>query len=169
MSANAPAVDLRRAAAASKPLTRAGDWFQRRALFIVAVSAVVILCAAGIPAHLAQDGWLAIVAGREIAAHGIPHQDFFTHMAGGVRWTDQQWLAQLLMYVLYSAGGLQFLTFTCVLIIGASFAAAVATARRLGAQDLHVLAMLPLGAFFYLTTAVSIRTQELAGALSARD
>ncbi|HEY2592782.1 MAG TPA: hypothetical protein VGK33_02650, partial [Chloroflexota bacterium] len=39
---------------------------------------------------------------------------------------------------------------------------AVAAARRLGAEDLHVLVATVPGAFFYLVTALSIRTQGLA-------
>jgi hypothetical protein len=139
-----------------------GNWVEARALFVVAVSAVVILSLAGIPKHFTQDGWLALIAGRDIVAHGIPQHDFFTHMAYGVRWIDQQWLAQLLMDEIERVGGLQLLTVTYVLVTGAAFAGAVAAARRLGGEDLHVLALLPAGAFFYLATAVSIRTQGFA-------
>ncbi len=131
-------------------------------MFIVAVCAVVGLSLAGIPHHFSQDGWLALVAGRAIAEHGIPHHDYFTAMAYGVQWIDQQWLAQLLMYELVRIGGLQLLTVLYVLVTGAAFTGAIAAARSLGAEDLHVLAMLPAGAFFYLTTAVSIRTQGFA-------
>jgi hypothetical protein len=147
------------------PFTRAlavNSWIEARALFIVAVCAVVILSLAGIPNHFSQDGWLALIAGRDIAAHGIPQHDFFTHMAHGVRWVDQQWLAQLVMYEIERVGGLQLLTVLYVLVTGAAFAGAVSAARRLGGEDLHVLAMLPAGAFFYLMTAVSIRTQGFA-------
>jgi hypothetical protein len=127
-----------------------------------AVAAVVIVSLAAIPAHLAQDGWLALTAGRIIAHHGIPHHDYLTVMAHGVRWNDQQWLAQLAMYGLWALGGLQLLTVLYVLLTGAAFAMAIAAARGLGAEDRHVTAMLPLGAFFYLATAVSIRTQGFA-------
>jgi hypothetical protein len=141
---------------------RARDWIEARALFIVAVSVVLILTLAGIPQHLAQDGWLALVAGRLVATHGVPHHDYFTVMAHGQHWVDQQWLAQFAMYELQRLGGFQLLTVVYVFITTAAFGAAIAVARRLGGEDLHVLAMLPLGAFFYLVTAVSIRTQGLA-------
>jgi hypothetical protein len=134
-------------------------WVEAQAMFIVAACAVVGLSLAGIPHHFSQDGWLALVAGRVIAQHGVPHHDYFTAMAHGVQWVDQQWLAQLLMYELVRIGGLQLLTVLYVLVTGAAFTGAIAAARSLGAEDLHVLAMLPAGAFFYLTTAVSIRTQ----------
>ncbi len=169
MSANAPAVtaprdtrDTSLSAPTRAYAHRLVAWCEARALFIVAVSVVLILSLAGIPGHFVQDGWLALVAGRVIAEHGIPHHDYFTHMAYGVSWTDQQWLAQLIMYVVERAGGMQLLTVAYVFVTGGAFAAAIAASRRLGGQDLHVLAMLPLGAFFYLATAVSIRTQGLA-------
>ncbi|HEX3802055.1 MAG TPA: hypothetical protein VHV75_04370 [Solirubrobacteraceae bacterium] len=151
-----------RAARASGCRAALGVWVEARALFIVAVSVVIVLSLLGIPNHFSQDGWLALNAGREIAAHGIPHRDYFTHMAYGVRWVDQQWLAQLLMYELERLGGMQMLTVVYVLITGAAFATGVGAARALGGEDLHVLTALVPGAFFYLVTAVSIRTQGLA-------
>lgn len=135
---------------------------QRQALFTVAVCTVITLSLLGIPDHLGQDGWLALAAGRDIAAHGIPYHDYFTHMAYGVRWIDQQWLAQWIMYALARLGGLQLLCVAYVLITGAAFAGAIAAARRLGGEALHVLMLAPVGAFFYLATAVSIRTQGFA-------
>lgn len=131
-------------------------------MFVIAVAAVLIISLLGIPAHLSQDGWLALVAGRTVAAHGIPQHDYFAHMTQGVRWVDQQWLAQLLMYEVQRVGGLQLLTVLYVLVTAIAFGGAIAAARDLDAEDLHVLmASLP-GAFFYLVTAVSIRTQGLA-------
>jgi hypothetical protein len=138
------------------------EWLQARALFVTAVAAVVALSAAGIPNHLAQDGYLALVAGRIIAAHGVPHHDYLTVMAHGVRWIDQQWLAQLAMYGLEALGGLQLMTVVYVLITAFAFTGTIAAARRLGGRDIHVLAMLPLGTFFYMVTAVTIRTQGFA-------
>jgi hypothetical protein len=137
-------------------------WIEGRALFITAVAVVIVMSIAGIPAHLAQDSYLALVAGRIIAAHGIPHHDYLTVMAHGVRWIDQQWLAQLLMYGLVWLGGLQLLSVTYVLVTGCAFALAILAARRLGGRDVHVLGMLPLGTFFYLATAITIRTQGFA-------
>jgi len=137
-------------------------WLEGRALLVVAVATVIALCLAGIPQHLGQDGWLALVAGRQIAAHGIPQYDYFSHMAYGARWIDQQWLAQFVMYEMERIGGLQLLTVLYVLVTGFAFGFVVFAARDLGGEDLHVLMVLPAGAFFYLVTAVSIRTQGLA-------
>ncbi|MGH2862892.1 MAG: hypothetical protein ACRDLT_15510 [Solirubrobacteraceae bacterium] len=143
-------------------LTRLPDWLEARAMFVIAVSLVLVISLMGIPSHLSQDGWLGLIGGRVVAAHGIPTHDYFAHMTDGVRWVDQQWLAQLLMYELARVGGLQLLTVLYVLITVVAFGGAVAAARRLGAEDLHVLLATLPGAFFYLVTAVSIRTQGFA-------
>src|ERR1700740_3743203 len=82
---------------ATESRARLTDWLEAKAMFVIAVSAVLAISLLGIPSNLSQDGWLALVAGRTIAAHGIPHHDYFTHMSYGVRWVDQQWLAQWLM------------------------------------------------------------------------
>ena len=139
-----------------------GSWLKARAMFVIAVSAVLILSLLGIPRHLSQDGWLALIAGRVVAGHGVPQHDYFAYLTHGVRWVDQQWLAQLLMYEVEHLGGLQLLCVLYVLVAVAAFGAAVAAARRLGGEDLHVLMAILPGAFFYLVTALSIRTQGLA-------
>jgi hypothetical protein len=141
---------------------RLTHWLEARAMFVIAVSAVLIISLLGIPRHLSQDGWLALVSGRLIAAHGIPHHDYFSYLTHGVRWVDQQWLAQLVMYELERIGGLPLLCVLYVLVTVAAFAGAVAAARKLGGEDLHVLEATLPGAFFYLVTALSIRTQGLA-------
>ena len=98
-------------------------------MFIIGVATVIVLTLLAIPGHFSQDGWLGLVAGRDIAAHGIPHHDYFTYMAHGARWVDQQWLAQLLMYELQHLGGMQLLTVFYVLLTSAAFAGAVSAAR----------------------------------------
>ncbi len=131
-------------------------------MFVIAVGAVLIISLLGIPRHLSQDGWLALIAGRKVAAGGIPQHDYFAYLTHGGRWVDQQWLAQWIMYEIEHVGGLPLLCVLYVLITVGAFGAAVAVARRLGAEDLHVLTATLPGAFFYLVTALSIRTQGLA-------
>ena len=114
---------------------RVTDWLEARALFVIAVCAVLAISLLAIPTHLSQDGWLALVAGRTVAAHGIPQHDYFTHMSYGARWVDQQWLAQLLMYEIERIGGLQLLTVLYVFVTGLGFAAAIAAARDLFGED----------------------------------
>lgn len=157
-----PAVTRGRERPLDLNLQRVTDWLQARAMFVIAVSAVLIISLLGIPRHLSQDGWLALIAGRTVAAHGVPQHDYFAYLTHGVRWVDQQWLAQLAMYEVQHLGGLPLLCVLYVLVTVAAFAGALAAARRLGAEDLHVLVATVPGAFFYLVTALSIRTQGLA-------
>jgi hypothetical protein len=159
--ATAPAPGIETRARASR-LAGVQEWLEANALFIAGVAAVIVISLAGIPSHLAQDGWLALDAGRIIAANGIPHHDYLTVMAYGASWHDQQWLAQLALYELYAAGGLALMTVVYVIITGLSMALAIAAARQLGGEDRHVTWVLPFAAFFYLVAAVSIRTQGLA-------
>jgi hypothetical protein len=146
---------------------RALRWLEGNALLVVAVVAVAALSLASIPAHLSQDGWLALVAGRIIAQHGLPHHDYLTVMAHGVRWVDQQWLAQIILYGLQRLGGLPLMTVLYVMLTSIAFAQAITTALSLGAQQRHVIWVLPLAAFFYLATATTIRTQGFAYPLFA--
>jgi hypothetical protein len=135
------------------------DWIETHALFVAAVAAVVVLSLAGAAAHLSQDGWLALVAGRIIAQHGIPQHDVLAVMTHGVRWVDQQWLSQLAIYGLQRFGGYALFVVAYVALTAIGLSIAVAAARALGATERHVVAVLPAAAFFYLATAVSIRTQ----------
>jgi hypothetical protein len=147
---------------AAPAIRRLTGWLEARAMFVIAVTAVFMISLLGIPKHLSQDGWLALISGRSIAAHGVPQHDYFSVLTHGVRWVDQQWLAQLVMYEVAHVGGLALLCVLYVLLTVAAFAGAVAAARKLGAEDLHVLEGTLPGAFFYLVTALSIRTQGLA-------
>jgi hypothetical protein len=97
-------------AAGQAPLntTLTGDLPRERWAPLLAVAAPVALLVLGLaafsPALVTQDFWLALVSGREIAQHGLPHVDHLTVMASGHRWVDQQWLAQLLLYEFARAG-----------------------------------------------------------------
>ena len=57
------------------------------------------------PALLVNDSWLNLMAGREVFENGLPSRDELTVYGLGATWTDQQWLAQLFMYGVYSLGG----------------------------------------------------------------
>jgi hypothetical protein len=142
-------------------------WLEPRALYIAAVTAVAVLSLAGIYLHISQDTWLALVAGRIVARSGIPHHDYLTVMAHGARWVDQQWLAQWTMYQLYRLGGLALLSIGYVTLITGSFALGIAAARRFGAGERPLVLVLPFATFFYMVSAVSVRTQGFAYPLFA--
>lgn len=143
-------------------LGRVGDWLEAQALFISVVAVIAIVCLAGAAAHLLQDGYLALVDGRIVALHGIPQHNQLTVMAHGGRWIDQQWLAQLGFYGLQRLGGYALLVIVDVVLVALGFALSIFAARDLGGHERQVIRALPLGALFYILTAVTIRSQVFA-------
>jgi hypothetical protein len=105
---------------------------EREALPLTAVALLVSALLASLPAQLVQDSWLALVAGRQIVADGLPLQDDLTILTGGATWIDQQWLGQLVLYGIHGLGGTRLLLALNVVLIGGSFVAAAAVGRRLG-------------------------------------
>jgi hypothetical protein len=108
-----------------------------------------------------QDTWLALLAGRDIAEHGIPHRESLTVLAHGRHWIDQQWLAQLAMYELDRAGGVVLVGFVNTVLVVAGLLGAILAARRLGASANSIVRVLPLVVWTIAVTA-SVRTQPWA-------
>lgn len=81
---------------------------------------------------LVVDGWLALVAGREVAQHGLPSHDTLTVWAHGRRWVDQQWLAQFMLYWLWRLGGFKLVLLVHAALITGALAVTAALARRAG-------------------------------------
>lgn len=106
---------------------------------LVALSAVyAVILLAVMPQMLVQDSWLALVSGREIVANGLPHTDTFTVWTQGVEWIDQQWLAQVAFYGLFSLGGVELALLAHVGVLVLSFASGLAASRSLGASTRSV-------------------------------
>lgn len=137
-------------------------WLERQALFVAVVALVVVVCLAGAAAHLAQDGYLALVDGRLIALHGLPQHSYLTVMTSGVRWIDQQWLAQLAFYGLQRAGGYALLVVVVALLTGLTVGLALFSARDLGGQARGMVRALPLGLILFVVAAITIRSQVFA-------
>src|SRR5215510_9278971 len=72
------------------------------------------------PALIVNDSWLNLATGREVVQHGLPKHDELTVYGMGGTWTDQQWLAQVFMYGVYSLGGFALLSIaTSASVVGA--------------------------------------------------
>ena len=113
------------------------------------------------PALVVNDSWLNLMAGREVIENGLPSHDELTVYGLGATWTDQQWLAQVFMYGVYSLGGFALLSIaTCVSVVGA-FSIAAAAARSLGAGARAFWVMF-LPVLVAAPWAWSIRAQMLA-------
>ena len=84
--------------------------------------------------------------------HGLPSHDELTVYGLGATWTDQQWLAQVFMYGVYSLGGYALLSImACASVVGA-FAIAAAASRSLGAGPRAIWVL-------FLPVLVSARTR----------
>ena len=137
-------------------------FLEAEALFVAVVALVAVVCLAAAAGQLAQDGYLALVDGRLIAEHGIPHHSYLTVMASGVKWVDQQWLAQLAFYELQKAGGYGLLVVIDVALATLALGWAIFAARDLGGSDRQMIRALPLGAILYVFVALNIRSQVFA-------
>ena len=113
------------------------------------------------PAIIVNDSWLNLVAGRELVEHGLPTIDELTVYGRGNTWTDQQWLAQLLMYGVYSAGGFALLSIATAASVITAFSIAAAGARWLGAGA-RAIWVLFLPVLVAAPWAWSVRAQMLA-------
>jgi hypothetical protein len=136
-------------------------WLEREA-FPVAIGALYgIVLLLLMPGELVQDSWSTLVGGREIANHGLPHRETLTVMAHGVRWIDQQWLAQILFYELFRAGGYRLILLVHVALIASAFGLALVAARHRGASPLSVF-LVACTCFFVAPWGWQLRAQSFA-------
>ncbi len=135
------AAALPRETTASKPanvstrLRRAAD----RNVFVIATLGVCCAVQARlIRGSLISDSWYTLLGGRTVIRSGLPHHDVLTAMTLGHPWVDQQWLAQLGFYGLWSAGGWPLALLGDVVLFLSAFIVLAAAARRFGASDRSV-------------------------------
>ncbi len=113
------------------------------------------------PALVVNDSWLNLMAGREVVENGLPSRDEITVYGLGATWTDQQWLAQLFIYGVYSLGGFALLSLAAATFVVTAFSIAAAAARQLGAGARAIWVMF-LPVLVAAPWAWSIRAQMLA-------
>ena len=128
----------------------------RRAINFLADNSLLVLvfCAVGAlvlaafaPARVVADTWMTLVAGREIIDHGLPHVDHLTINGAGRTWTDQQWLAHLVLYGSERLGGFGFLTIFSGLSVMLAYAIGLIAARSRGATTRATLMVFMVVAF----------------------
>lgn len=113
------------------------------------------------PAILVNDTWLTLMAGREVIENGLPSVDALTVYGSGSTWTDQQWLAQILVYGVYSLGGYALLSIATAGSVVAAFSVGAAASRSLGAGARAIWVMF-LPVLVAAPWGWSIRAQMLA-------
>jgi hypothetical protein len=113
-----------------------------------------------------QDSWLALLSGREIAQHGLPHHDTLFAWTTGREWIDQQWLAHLGFYALSVVGGIRLVLAAHVAAIVGAAAIVVTAARRRGASSAAVF-LTSLVCLAMAPWALQLRPQSFAELLFA--
>ena len=116
------------------------------------------------PAIIVNDSWLNLMAGREVWQNGLPSQDELTVYGLGSTWTDQQWLAQLVVYGAHSLGGHALLAIATATFVVVAFSIGAAASRSLGAGP-RAIWVLFLPVLMAAPWAWSVRAQMLALAL----
>ena len=116
------------------------------------------------PAILVNDSWMTLMAGREVWENGLPSVDELTVYGAGSTWTDQQWLAQLVVFGAHSLGGHALVSILTAASVVAAFSIAAAASRCLGAGARAIWVMF-LPVLVAAPWAWSVRAQMLALAL----
>lgn len=155
-----PRAARRASLAAATRLAR--EWLAAEAMLVAAAAVYAVGLMVRIKGQVNQDGWLALLSGREIVQRGLPHHDTLTVWAHGVSWVDQQWLAQLAFYGAWVVGGFALAALLHVALTAAAFATALALARRLGASSMSILLVILPGAFLLVWDSWQLRAQSFA-------
>lgn len=135
-------------------------------LFVIAIFAMAVR------ETLDPDMWWHLRTGDFILAHGIPRFDVFSFTVPHHRWITHEWLSQVFMWLVYTAGGLTGLILVFAAIITLTFwlvyrrtpgrpylaafvvlLAAVASAITWGARP-QMFNLLLLAAFIYVVEGV---------------
>ena len=66
--------------------TRVSGFLEENGTLVVVLGAFAIAMLAYLRGGLVADGWMALVSGREIVAHGLPSHETLTLWAHGRRW-----------------------------------------------------------------------------------
>lgn len=149
------------AASEALPSRRVGASAFASRLPVVAAAVLAIELGLAAPHMVTSDTWLGLVSGREVWKHGIPATEHLTTLAAGRDWIDQQWLAQLAMYLIERIGGVGIVVAVCCVSVVAGFICCAAAAQRRGTSP-RILFIFFLLAFLAGPWGAQARTQTFA-------
>ncbi len=128
------------------------------ATLVVLLPALVIMMASMGTVDLAYH----LRAGSEIlATHALPRVDTFTFTAGGTRWVDQQWGAQVAMAFVHAHGGFASLLLLRAILVAAAAWLVFRACRARGARP-PVAALLTLAGVTVMFQTNAMRPQLFA-------
>jgi hypothetical protein len=93
------------------------------------------------PGRITGDTWFDLVAGRDIVEHGLPHADRLMALTSGLNWQDQQWLAHLATYGIYTLGGMTLVSLVDTACMLLALLVAMLAARALGGTPTWIAAV----------------------------
>lgn len=156
-----PAGRIQRPAAA--PARRPGSPYLP---WLVSLAALSLMVSLAYSRYLFADSYYDLYAGRYIVQHGIPHRNLVTVVAHGAPWTDQQWLAHLLYYAAWAAGGYPAVALLSSLVLTSGFAVLALAMRGRGVPPTRMFGWTCAAVLVYLGNIV-IRAQTFAYPLFA--
>ncbi len=110
---------------------------------------------------LGSDAYMALVCGRLVAQHGLPHHDTLVAGTAGKAWVDQQWLGQLALWGVERIGGLWGLVAFHALLVGAAAAIGARFAEKRGAGA-NALLLGAIGMMLVDSSYVILRAQTFS-------
>ncbi len=139
-----------------------------RAVTVVAVllvGALVLMVIVGNVQLLQGDSYKALYDGRWIAHHGIPHTEAFS-VAARRRWIDEEWLAELIFYELWTIGGYALVAIVSALSITAAYMILAALLRGRGTPVVWTV-LFSLAALLAYSEWAFVRARDFVLPLSA--
>lgn len=115
-------------------MERFGDLVDRNVFVILVLAAAGLFRVALLGIGIGSDTWYTLLGGRVVSRSWLPRGDTLTVLTQGKDWIDEQWLAHLFFYGLWSFGGWPLGLLVLLATYLGAFAVAAATARRLGAS-----------------------------------
>ena len=115
---------------------------------------------------LGSDAYMALVGGRLVARHGLPHVDTLAVVTAGTPWVDQQWLGQLAIYGAYCLGGLFGAIAFHTLLVGGTAAVGAAFAEKRGAS-INAMLLAAIAMVLVDSEYVIVRAQSISMVLFA--
>jgi hypothetical protein len=136
-------------------------WLESESLPVTVFGLFVCGLIVRLPDQLRQDGWLALVSGRVVADSGLPTTDTLTAWTAHVQWVDQQWLGQLFLYRVASAGNLRLVMLLHVGLLAGAMGSALVAARWRGGSARSV-GLVAAPALVVILMSAQMRAQSLA-------
>jgi len=134
--------------------------------WLVALVALSLTVSLVYSRYLFADSYYDLYAGRYIVQHGIPHRNVVTVVAHGAPWIDQQWLAHVLYYAAWAAGGYPAVAVLSSGVLTSSFAVLALTMRSRGVPPARAFGW-TCGAVIVYLGNIPIRAQSFAYPLFA--